>query len=171
MPCPLVLSEVSVHTPTLPNRIRFLCLLEHISRGTSNECTPKKETAPVPEGTDAVRACSVSFYAQIFEHDFVSDKEKIRRHTVVWQGFLTLSPAKSAEKMCGKDAKQALKMVNLPEFMRWLFSWSLPEQERRCHAFSATIPTGWERSRWSCKYPLRCPPSWERRSSGWNPDP
>ena len=131
----------------------------------------QKETAPVPEGTDAVRACSVSFYAQIFEHDFVSDKEKIRRHTVVWQGFLTLSPAKSAEKMCGKDAKQALKMINLPELMRWLFSWSLPEQERRCHAFSATIPTGWERSRWSCKYPLRCPPSWERRSSGWNPDP
>ena len=38
----------------------------------------------------------------ILEHDFISDKEKIRRHTVVWQGFLTQSPAKSAGKTCGK---------------------------------------------------------------------
>jgi hypothetical protein len=38
------------------------------------------------------------FYVRIFEHDFVGDKEKIRRHTIVWQGFLTQSAAKSAEK-------------------------------------------------------------------------
>jgi len=39
---------------------------------------------------------------RIFEHDFVGDKEKIRRHTVVWQGFLTQSAEKSAEKTYGK---------------------------------------------------------------------
>ena len=40
-----------------------------------------------------LRACSVSFYVRIFKHDFVDDKEKIYRHTVVWQGFLTQSTA------------------------------------------------------------------------------
>ena len=39
---------------------------------------------------------------RIFAHDFVGDKEKIRRHTFVWQGFLTQSAAKSAEKTYGK---------------------------------------------------------------------
>ena len=47
-----------------------------------------------------LRACYVSFYVRIFAHDFVGDKEKIRRHTVVRQGFLTQSAAKSAEKTC-----------------------------------------------------------------------
>ena len=49
-----------------------------------------------------LRACYVSFYVRIFAHDFVGDKEKIRRHTVVRQGFLTQSAAKSAEKTCEK---------------------------------------------------------------------
>ncbi len=31
-----------------------------------------------------LRACSVSFYVRIFEHNFVDYKEKIRRHTDVW---------------------------------------------------------------------------------------
>ena len=47
-----------------------------------------------------LRACYVSFYVRIFAHDFVGDKEKIRRHTVVRQGFLTQSAAKPAEKTC-----------------------------------------------------------------------
>ena len=35
-----------------------------------------------------LRACAVSFSVQIFEHDFVGDKEKIRRHTVSYgKGF------------------------------------------------------------------------------------
>ncbi|ERJ92484.1 hypothetical protein RUMCAL_02388 [Ruminococcus callidus ATCC 27760] len=41
-------------------------------------------------------------YLFICEHDFVDDKEKIHRHTVVRQGFLTQSATKSAEKTCGK---------------------------------------------------------------------
>ncbi|WP_295219678.1 SpaA isopeptide-forming pilin-related protein [Ruminococcus sp.] len=49
-----------------------------------------------------VRACSVSFYVRIFEHNFVVYKEKIRRHTDVWQGFSTQLTAKFAEKTCKK---------------------------------------------------------------------
>ncbi len=36
-----------------------------------------------------IRACSESFYVRIFVHNFVVYKEKIRRNTVVLQGFLT----------------------------------------------------------------------------------
>lgn len=37
---------------------------------------------------------------RIFEHNFVADKAKIRRNTRVFQGFLTQSAAKFAEKAC-----------------------------------------------------------------------
>ena len=53
-------------------------------------------------GENFFRACSVSFYVRIFEHNFDEDKAKIRRHTVVWQGFLTQSSSKFAEKTCVK---------------------------------------------------------------------
>ena len=36
--------------------------------------------------------------AWIFEHNFVEEKAKIRRNTRVFQGFLTQSSAKFAEK-------------------------------------------------------------------------
>ena len=49
-----------------------------------------------------LRACSVSFYVRMFEHNFVVNKEKIRRNTDVLQGFLTQSTAKFAEKTCEK---------------------------------------------------------------------
>ena len=132
---------------------------------------PKRKQRPSPKGQTLLELVPYLFMRRFSSMILSVTRKKSAGILSYGKVFLTLSPAKSAEKMCGKDAKQALKMINLPEFMRWLFSWSLPEQERRCHAFSATIPTGWGRSRWSCKYPLRCPPSWERRSSGWNPDP
>ena len=37
---------------------------------------------------------------RIFEHNFVADKAKIRRHAAAWQGFLTQYAAKFAEKTC-----------------------------------------------------------------------
>ena len=37
-----------------------------------------------PRHDGDIRACSVSFYVRIFEHNFVDYKEKIRRHTDVW---------------------------------------------------------------------------------------
>ena len=54
------------------------------------------------EGETIFRACSVSFYVRMFEHNFVVNKEKIRRNTDVLQGFLTQSTAKFAEKTCEK---------------------------------------------------------------------
>ena len=47
-----------------------------------------------------LRAFSVYRRVRIFEHNFVEGKEKIRRHTVVWQGFLTQDSAKFAEMTC-----------------------------------------------------------------------
>ena len=44
------------------------------------------------------RTCLDKICVRIFERNFVSDKEKIRRHTDVLQEFLTQSMAKFAEK-------------------------------------------------------------------------
>ena len=54
------------------------------------------------ERNKCIRACSVSFYVRMFEHNFVVNKEKVRRNTDVLQGFLTQSTAKFAEKTCEK---------------------------------------------------------------------
>ena len=59
------------------------------------------------------------FYVRIFEHDFVGDKEKIRRHTVVWQGFLTQSAEKSAEKTYEKRCETG-SYLNVKGIELWL---------------------------------------------------
>ena len=46
------------------------------------------------------RTCLHKKCVRIFEHNFVADKAKIRRHAVARQGFLTQSAAKFAEKTC-----------------------------------------------------------------------
>ena len=58
-----------------------------------------------------LRACLVSWRTQIFEGIFADFKAKIRRHTGVWQEFLTQKPTKFTEKTCGKDAEQALIFI------------------------------------------------------------
>ena len=62
----------------------------------------KKEAYYGEPASDDFRACSVSFYVRMFEHNFVVNKEKIRRNTDVLQGLLTQSTAKFAEKTCEK---------------------------------------------------------------------
>jgi len=52
-----------------------------------------------------LRACFVSFSVRIFEHDFVGDKEEIRRHTLC---LARISDAASG-KMCRKDVRKKVR--------------------------------------------------------------
>ena len=63
------------------------------NKNTSEVTIDFKDNSTLRFEEQSLRACSASFYVRIFKHDFVGDKEKIYRHTVVWQGFLTQSTA------------------------------------------------------------------------------
>ena len=59
------------------------------------------------------------FYVQIFEHDFVGDKEKIRRHTLC---LARISDAASG-KICRKDVQKRCETgsyLNVKGIELWL---------------------------------------------------
>ena len=56
-------------------------------------------------GFCVLRACSVSFSVRIFAHDFVGDKEKIRRHTLC---LARIFDAASGE-ICRKDVRKKMR--------------------------------------------------------------
>ena len=60
------------------DNLHFAIAADTIDNGLENQIEKFKT-----EHSD-LRACSVSFYVRIFEHNFVDYKEKIRRHTDVW---------------------------------------------------------------------------------------
>ena len=52
-----------------------------------------------------LRTCLHKKCVRIFEHNFVADKAKISGWAVAWQGFLTQSAAKFAEKTYSYDCE------------------------------------------------------------------
>ncbi len=50
---------------------------------------------------DDFRACLISVPCGLLQHHFFDNKEKRRRHTDVWQVFLTQLAEKCAKKPCG----------------------------------------------------------------------
>ena len=89
------------------------------------------------------RTCLHKKCVQIFEHNFVADKAKIRRRAFARQGFLTQSAAKFAEKTCAYACEDRFLMYILKK--QSLF-FAVPHKLSACSAGNAEaqVPLGIE---------------------------